>query len=282
MHETAAAAIVGTLVFLSSAIRRTLSTLTHEKPRILLHLGQSSPAAVATLLYLEALSLDIVVTADKPSSLHSMKSTVAAKGRIYTSKPCDVWSFYVRSWAEKGVDIIFSFSPDSDVTRETMQLLCTGGTFVQIEGDLPSRLRRGCNYTSVTYRDILEGEAPIQSALANIEPSIRTLLSPEVITIPLSKLSNVREQCHTTATANSPTVLVNMGIAEPHLPILRAGMHRGTHAFDPRSSYIVIGGVGGLGANIARCLVENGARHVILTSRSGESVRRSWKSSIRT
>lgn len=40
-------------------------------------------------------------------------------------------------------------------------------------------------------------------------------------------------------------------------------------AFDPEASYLVTGGLGGFGQKTARWLVENGARHLVLVSRSG-------------
>ncbi|KAI0683985.1 polyketide synthase [Cerioporus squamosus] len=39
--------------------------------------------------------------------------------------------------------------------------------------------------------------------------------------------------------------------------------------FDPRKAYLLIGGVGSLGLYIALWMYENGARHIVLTSRSG-------------
>jgi NAD(P)-dependent dehydrogenase (short-subunit alcohol dehydrogenase family) len=41
------------------------------------------------------------------------------------------------------------------------------------------------------------------------------------------------------------------------------------YSFDPDSSYVIAGGLGGLGRSIARWLVDRGARNLILLSRSG-------------
>ncbi|PLN79543.1 hypothetical protein BDW42DRAFT_172734 [Aspergillus taichungensis] len=43
-----------------------------------------------------------------------------------------------------------------------------------------------------------------------------------------------------------------------------------TYAFDPNATYVIAGGLGGLGRSIARWLVDRGARNLILLSRSGE------------
>ena len=41
---------------------------------------------------------------------------------------------------------------------------------------------------------------------------------------------------------------------------------------DPRYSYVVTGGLGGFGLELAHWLVDRGARNLILTSRRGETV----------
>lgn len=44
-----------------------------------------------------------------------------------------------------------------------------------------------------------------------------------------------------------------------------------TYAFDPNATYVIAGGLGGLGRSIARWLVDRGACNLILLSRSGEN-----------
>ncbi|KAJ7174132.1 acyl transferase domain-containing protein [Mycena crocata] len=41
--------------------------------------------------------------------------------------------------------------------------------------------------------------------------------------------------------------------------------------FDPEKTYVVLGGIGSLGASIAVFMVQRGARHIVLTSRSGKA-----------
>lgn len=267
-----AAAIVGPLAFLSSVVVRALSTVNSRKPRVLLHLGQDSPAASATLLYLDALGLDVTVTVSDPDPSYLKQVETSANIRVYPSTPCELWSFHVRKWSSKGVDVAFNFDADPDVTRETIQLLSTKGTLVQVGCEHPSQLRRGCHYMSVDYCGVLSEDGLMQSALDKVAPSIRARLSPSLTVFPLSKLSKAYEQSRFSAHGGS-AVLLDLQTVDPGLSVLRGGILRGTAAFDPRASYVIIGGVGGLGANIARCLVENGAKHVVLTSRSAESVR---------
>lgn len=46
-------------------------------------------------------------------------------------------------------------------------------------------------------------------------------------------------------------------------------MSKPTYFLDPDASYLIAGGFGGIGRSIARWLVDRGARHLILLSRSG-------------
>ncbi len=52
-------------------------------------------------------------------------------------------------------------------------------------------------------------------------------------------------------------------------PALPAGPARGAVRIRPDATYLVAGGLGGFGIETARFLVERGARHLVLTSRSG-------------
>ena len=42
-----------------------------------------------------------------------------------------------------------------------------------------------------------------------------------------------------------------------------------THIFDPRKSYVLVGGCGGLGPRLAGFLINYGARNIIMTGRRG-------------
>jgi fatty acid synthase, animal type len=269
MHQSTAAAIVGRLCFISSVITKAISSAAVKTPRILLHAGNSSPAAIATYVYLKANSFDVMVTVRDLSNLRMTVDTSHLP--IHTSSPCDAWSFRVREWAEKGVDVVFNFDNDPDVTKETFNVLSARGSLVQIGGDLPRRVQRGHTYISVDFRQILLDKDIVQSALEIIQPTSRACFTPPVEIFELGQLSAAQARSRESSVTDT-TVLLDLQTIDSTLPILRGGVIRGTSAFSPRASYVVIGGVGGLGASITRCLIENGARHIVLTSRSGENV----------
>ncbi|KAL6304755.1 hypothetical protein BKA93DRAFT_261672 [Sparassis latifolia] len=77
-----------------------------------------------------------------------------------------------------------------------------------------------------------------------------------------------------------------LDLIEEHMSTMDVGMHQVISTapkssaltvvptrrtlFDPEKTYLLLGGVGSLGAHIAMMMYERGARHIILTSRSGE------------
>jgi fatty acid synthase, animal type len=268
MHLSMAAATVGRLCFVSSVVAKAISATSVKTPRVLLHAGNSSPAAIATYAYLKAQSIDVMVTVN---DLSNLRFAVDPSHPIHTSTAWNTWSFWARKWAKTGVDVAFNFDDDPNVVEETIKILSTRGSLVQICGDLPRHIQRGQSYISIDYQRILDDEDILQSALEVIQHTTRALLTPPVEIFEPGQLSAAQAKSHTSSVTDT-VVLLDLQVIDSTLPILRGGAILGTSIFNPRASYVVIGGVGGLGANIARCLIENGARHIVLTSRSGENV----------
>ncbi|PCH43241.1 KR-domain-containing protein [Wolfiporia cocos MD-104 SS10] len=265
-----AAAVAGRVLFASSVVSQAISSPSTQTPRVILHAGNSSPASIATYSYLKARNIDVLVTFNNrhASPLAEVQDTHC---QIFASSPCSVWSFHARAWASKGVDVAFNFDTNLDIAKETIQLLSNGGSLINIGHESPHRVRRGQRYLSVDPKTILNSLNSMQTALDIATPSMLAALAPATEAFSLDRLSTTYQMAQAPS-AVDVAVLMDLRTIDPQLSILRGGILKGTNAFDPRASYVIIGGVGGLGANIARCLVENGARHVALTSRSGEDV----------
>ncbi|KIJ24979.1 hypothetical protein M422DRAFT_216980 [Sphaerobolus stellatus SS14] len=255
-----AATLVGRLAFLSSVI---LKALPSSGRRAILHAGACSAAAFATYLYLKATGFEILVTSTKLPDSDFFHPT-----SIHASNDYRAWVAAARKCAPKGIDLVVSFDTDLSVGAETTQLLAAGGTFVQLGADLPTRLRRGQRYVSVDWTLLAEDEYLLQG-LEVVPPAIcdALLAGLEVEVFDLRQLSVAHEK----AVANSANNVVLLGLEniDPELPIIRAGVIPEMTTFNPRATYVLIGGVGGLGVSLASFMVERGARHIVLTSRSG-------------
>ncbi|KAF9235665.1 polyketide synthase [Melanogaster broomeanus] len=265
MEPAMAAALVGRLVFLSLAVVDVVRA-SSKKAKVLLHAGACTPAAIATYAFLHASDFDVAVSVSDASTFQG-----ALDGdRPFISSRYHMWTSYLRTWAPRGVDIVFNFDEDVNVARQTVKMLSPRGKFIQIGGELPCSLPSGRHYVSIDHDSISAEDNCLDSTLEVFVPDVIAALSPSLDIYDLSQLAAAEAQSRLPPTGNR-TVLIDLQGIDTQLSILKGGVVGGTPAFNPRASYVIIGDIGGLGLNIARCLVANGAKHIILTSRSGES-----------
>ncbi|KAF8837242.1 polyketide synthase [Paxillus ammoniavirescens] len=258
-----AAALVGRLAFISSVL---LNSLPSRGRCAILHAGSCSAAAFTTHSYLKAAGFEILVTtsANVPDSRGAQEFLSLTP--LHASNEHRSWVAAARERAPKGIDLVVNFDTDPSVSAETTQILAAGATLVQVGADLPSRLRRGQRYVSVDLA-ILAEDGYLLRSLEDVQPEIRDSLLSGVECFDLGQLSVAHEK----ALSNSPNDVVLLGLEniDPELSIIRAGMISGTATFNPHATYVLIGGVGGLGICLTGFMVERGARHIVLTSRSG-------------
>ncbi|KAK7047807.1 hypothetical protein VNI00_006135 [Paramarasmius palmivorus] len=256
-----AAALAGRLAFTSSVVMNTLAKA-KAKTRVILHAGDCSPAAVATYAYLQERSFDIFVT------VANLASHQIPHKQVYDSHNAQVWSQAARRWANDGADFIFNFEDGTVILEESVERLARRGTLCHI-GDLcPSRLRPGQRFVSVGFDRLFSGEHNIlEEAIQTTSRQVMSRISPSSLIFQADAL----QMAHSKAGLYKDlSILLDFETLPDNMSIFKPGRLRGTNAFDPRASYVVIGGIGGLGVNLARAMIESGARHVVLTSRSGE------------
>ncbi|KIK63451.1 polyketide synthase [Collybiopsis luxurians FD-317 M1] len=256
-----AAALVGRLAFISSVVSNALPSKGHCFT--ILHAGSCPAAAVATYSFLRASGFQVLVTLTDPSD----RRTNQDFGHAYTSSDHRSWIEAARKQAPQGVDLVINFDTDSSVSTETMHIMAVNGTLVQIMGDLPSKLRRGQRYISIDWTSMVE-EGSLLTSWEDIPPAVRHSLFSSIKIFDLGRLLDAHESAK--SAAPNDVTLLSLEDIDPTLPVTKGGIISGTYAFNPRASYVLIGGVGGLGVAIASFMAENGARHIVLTSRSGE------------
>ncbi|KAK7021060.1 hypothetical protein VNI00_017549 [Paramarasmius palmivorus] len=228
--------------------------------RVVLHARDFSPAALATLAYLQERRFDIFVTASDPSVPLSQKD-------VSSSHDVESWSRAVRRWAGDGVDYIFNFEEDDAILAVPVERMSSQGTIVQIGNIYPKQLRPGQQFVSVGFERVFSGVYNVlEEALPTTPRQIMSRLSPSSLIFQADAL----ELAHSKAALyKDMSILLDFETLPENMTVIKPGRAPGSSAFNPRASYVITGGIGGLGCNIARLLVESGARHVILTSRSG-------------
>lgn len=258
-----AAALAGRLAFVSSVI---LNALPSKGCRFaIVHAGDYSAASATTYASLLAAGFEVLVTLTSGTTTPDHVKS----GKVYISMDHRSWVEAAREQAPNGVDLVFNFDTDTSVAMETMHIMAVNGTLIQIVGDPPVRMRRGQRYISVDWPGMVE-KGSLLSCFEDILPAVRDSLISSIVTFELGQLSDAHENA-LSASPNNVTLLTLERI-DPELPVTKGGVINGTSAFNPRASYVLIGGVGGLGISIATYMVENGARHIVLTSRFGEKV----------
>ncbi|KAI3605818.1 polyketide synthase [Moniliophthora roreri] len=260
MSLPSSAALVGRLAFISSVVMKILASA-KSSSHVILHAAESSPAALATLAYLQEQGFNIFVTISGPSAPIPHKD-------VFESGNVQAWSHAVQRWAPEGADFVFNFEDGNDILEESIERLSAWGTIVQIGGIYPCHLRPGQHFVSVGYDRLFSGAQNIlEEAIRTTPRHIMSRLSPPFIIVQADAL----ELAHSKAAPyRDMTVLLNFEALPENTTVLRPGRIKGSNAFNPCAAYVIIGGIGGLGVNIARLLVESGAQHVVLTSRSGE------------
>ncbi|RVD82149.1 uncharacterized protein DFL_006583 [Arthrobotrys flagrans] len=169
----------------------------------------------------------------------------------------------------RGVDVILNSLPGEQLTG-SWECIAPFGRFVEIgRQGVPAgaQLEKNCSFTTVDlahmYRERpLQVSKLIDEALSLFEKGIFRPLKIHKFSVPevadALKLIRGRNMSGKVVVEIDPSMRVKAVIAPKQKPL-----------FVSNASYVIAGGLGGLGCDIARWMVEMGARHLVLLSRSG-------------
>ncbi|KAK3172947.1 Type I Iterative PKS [Lepraria neglecta] len=174
-----------------------------------------------------------------------------------------------------GVDVVIN-SLAGDLLRETWECLAPFGRFVEIgKRDITSNTRlemakfeHNCSFSSVDLTLVAAERPKIMGRVLTAVMGLfaRTTVKPigPITTVGISEVETVLRKLQSGATSGKVVVnhLVNEQVKVTH-PAASTDLLQGD------ATYLIIGGTGGLGRSIAKRIVQRGARHVVLLSRSG-------------
>ncbi|EEB90650.1 hypothetical protein MPER_11115, partial [Moniliophthora perniciosa FA553] len=236
------AALAGRLAFTSSVVMKNVACA-KSSSRVILHAADSQPAALATVAYLQERGFNIFVTTSDPSAPIPHKD-------VFDSVSVQVWSHAVRRWAPEGVDFIFNFEDGNDILEESIERLSARGIIVQIGDIYPCHLRPGQHFVSVGYdRLCSEAQNILEEAIRTTPRHIISCLSPPSVEVQADALEF---GYFNAALHKGMAVLLDCKALPAKMTVLRPGRVKGSNAFNPRAAYVIIGGIGGLGVNIAK------------------------------
>ncbi|RWA08464.1 hypothetical protein EKO27_g6652 [Xylaria grammica] len=174
-----------------------------------------------------------------------------------------------------GVDVVFN-SLSGEVLRASWECVAPFGRFIEIDkadiisnNQLPmGRFSRNVSFFSVDLHHIAAYNPDLLSSLMG---SILDLLAKGVIHHPqplhFYSVSEVEKAFRFMQTGrNTGRIVIT---PENQAPVTKLVRDQNLCTFDPNATYLIPGGLGGLGRAILRWMVHKGARNLIVPSRTG-------------
>ncbi|KAL9636598.1 MAG: hypothetical protein Q9204_002194, partial [Flavoplaca sp. TL-2023a] len=248
---------------------------------VLIHAGAggTGQAAIQVAQFLGAKVFVTVGSGEKKDLL--MKLYGIPEERILYSRDTSFAQGIRRMTGERGVDVILN-SLSGDILRASWDCIAPLGRFVEIgkrdiydHANLPMwNFHKNVTYSSVDLLTIMK-ERP--SILSTALSKIMSLFKEDKIHAPqpfqafgISEVENVWRQMQTGKTAGK--MVIEMRSSDSVPTVLRM---RPQYYFDADKSYLIAGGLGGLGRSTGTWLADKGARNIILISRSGPASKKS-------
>ncbi|KAF2465949.1 BcPKS1, polyketide synthase [Lindgomyces ingoldianus] len=177
-----------------------------------------------------------------------------------------------RMTQNRGVDVVLN-SLSGDLLTTTWELMAPGGRFIEIgkrdieaNSKLPmEQFRRNVSFCAVS----IDRLSPVK--MRNVFVEVMKMVGDGRLKHPhplhVYSIGNIEQAFRFIQSGkNSGKVVLNMTSSDTVPVLLKYEPH---YQFDPNASYVIAGGLGGLGRSAARWMTERGARNLILLSRSG-------------
>ncbi|WP_394849275.1 SDR family NAD(P)-dependent oxidoreductase [Pendulispora brunnea] len=214
---------------------------------------------------------EVIATAGTPEKRQYLRE----RGIVHVSPSRDMgFADDVRAiTGGRGVDVVLNFTPGETMVK-SLACLAPFGRFIELgkmsfDQDAALQLRpfnENLLYAAVDFDRIFEAKPEMVRVLA------RTVLdhiakgdfrSPPCTSFPASR---VHDAFHTMARSKH----IGRICVRPKDPELRVAPAPRSSRFSEGASYLVTGGLGGFGLEVARWLIAQGARHLALVGRRGE------------
>ncbi|KAK2831972.1 Type I Iterative PKS, partial [Arthroderma sp. PD_2] len=245
---------------------------------ILIH-NAASVIGLAALQIARDAGADIFVTADSDDDAVLLSNVWnVAKERIFSSKDVLFKADIMQRTAGRGFDIVLN-SLAGELAQESWQMVSEFGKFVDISSSFGSasvdkfELDLSTQNRSLHYVDFdrLHKERPI--IINRLLRFLSKLCAEQKILhiAPLGayKADEVMEAFHLVQQRPGGNAVVELRDANGKMTIgTDIAKKRKAPKFDSHASYILVGGLGGIGRSTAVWLVENGARNLVFLGRS--------------
>jgi NADPH:quinone reductase-like Zn-dependent oxidoreductase len=198
------------------------------------------------------------------------------ENRIFYSRDTSFGPAVREATGGKGVDVVIN-SLAGDLLRETWDCLAPFGRFIEIgKRDITSNTRLemakfeyNCTFSSVDLTLVAAERPRIMGRVLN---AVMGLLDKKTIN-PIGPITSVGIGEVETALRKLQSGKTTGKVVVNHTA---HGQVKATHPqpslnlLQAEASYVIIGGTGGLGRSMTKRMIQRGAKHVVLLSRSGK------------
>ena len=245
--------------------------------RVLVHAGAGG-VGQASIMLAQTIGADIFVTVGSPDKKQFLQKTYGIPdNRILSSRDASFAPAIKELTGGKGVDVVLN-SLAGDLLRESWGVLAPFGRFIEIgKADITKNTRLdmapyewNIMFASVDLTKVAQFKPALMRELYGHVSNLTTEgqikpISP-ITTFPISQL----EQAFRTLQSGK-----NIGkvVVVPHAEdeVKAVTTKTASDMLPANATYVLIGGTGGLGRNMAKWLSSKGARNIVLVSRSGSA-----------
>lgn len=196
---------------------------------------------------------------------------------IFNSRDASFVHGVKRMTKGKGVNAILN-SLSGELLRQSWYCLATFGTFIEIglrdiQGNTRLDMKPFMDNTTFTFFNLLLVMEHLPDEMAEIVTNVYDLVhqgilyAPTVLTTyPVGAMEDAFRLMQ--SGRHLGKLVLTMG-ANPQAPVL----HKASNSLklDPNATYLLVGGLGGLGRSLAGMFLDSGARNIAFVSRSGDA-----------
>ncbi|KAI6355517.1 hypothetical protein MCOR25_008163 [Pyricularia grisea] len=250
------------------------------KKSVLIHAAAGGLGQVA-IQYAKHFGMEVFATVGSQAKRELIKSLYGIPDdHILSSRDTSFAMAIKRMTAQRGVDMVLN-SLSGEILRQSWQCLAPGGTFVEvgkaaIDSVRPPGNEVGASYTVFDLEHIVRRNPSLTSRLLDgaLEYVRSGIVKPPSPCRAFS-ISDVHEAFRLMQTGQHMGKMVFSWSGNPIVPILKPNpfsiLASMPCQLDPDATYLLVGGLGGIGRSISRTLVDMGARKLCFISRSGLS-----------
>ncbi|KAL7953263.1 putative polyketide synthase [Trichoderma compactum] len=249
---------------------------------VLIHAAAGAIGQAAIMLAKHLGVTDIYATAGTPEKreLVSKKYGIPAR-RIFSSRDISFGPAVLASTGRRGVDVVLNTLPgvllqaSVDVLAPLGHLVEIGKRDIEANGLLAlASFSRGISMTALDIPTLVQRRrADVHRILSEVVKLIQEQAVTPVYPVTTYSLPDIQEAFKFIETGEHTGKVVLSAGPDEQAPVVPRSKHAtGRLRLRPDASYLVVGGIGGIGRSIAHWLVAHGAKNLILLSRSAGNV----------